>query len=225
VLSVLEKITGSFSTDAGLLVLYMFITCFSGAFRTLVVPCNSALAKRKDMAPERVACLGFTVAATVSAVVWCSLLAVDPSLLGIIFADAEWWIFLGGICGAKYVVQSILTAPILCMAIFVIAGMIGQLSTALSVDTVGLFNSTAVPATPLRLGGVGLVFAVAVFFGLIPKKAPCKSKALLEPIISYEMAVHKDVYSKRRYTKIKELGCGATGSVDSVEDNKLPGQN
>jgi hypothetical protein len=54
VLSVLEKITGSlkFSTDAGILVLCMFITCFSGAFRTLAVPCNSALAKRKEMPPD-----------------------------------------------------------------------------------------------------------------------------------------------------------------------------
>jgi transporter family-2 protein len=85
---------------------------------------------------------------------WVSLLAVDPSLLGISFADAEWWMFLGGICGAMYVVQSILTGPILGMAIFVIAGMVGQMGAALLVDTYGLFNSTAVPATPLRLGGV-----------------------------------------------------------------------
>jgi hypothetical protein len=110
--------------------------------------------------------------------VWCSLLAMDPSLLGISFADAEWWMFLGGICGAMYVVQSILTAPILGMAIFVIAGMIGQLSTALLVDTFGLFNSTAVPATPLRLGGVGLVFAGAVVFCLIifPKRPRTRAK-------------------------------------------------
>jgi serine/threonine protein kinase len=41
------------------------------------------------------------------------------------------------------------------------------------------------------------------------------------------MVVHTHAYSQHRYNKIKELGCGATGSVDSVEDNvnKLPGQH
>jgi serine/threonine protein kinase len=39
------------------------------------------------------------------------------------------------------------------------------------------------------------------------------------------MMVYADAYSKRRYTKLKELGCGASCSVDSVEDKDFPGQH
>jgi hypothetical protein len=48
----------------------------------------------------------FAVATTFSATVWGILVASDPSLRVLALADAQWWMFLGGISGTMYGVQS-----------------------------------------------------------------------------------------------------------------------
>jgi transporter family-2 protein len=211
VCAVVERLSAN-STSAGLLVLFMVITCAAGVTVSLQVPSNSALSKRRVIVPQRVACLGFMVATIISAIVWGIGLAADPEIRQFDAARIEWWMFLGGILGACYVLQSIIMGPILGIAIFTIFVVAGQLSTgappsrhlvactslssspclhlsllhtlaramcvsplssaALIVDTFGLLNSTAVAATPLRLVGVGLVFAGAAAYRLSPGPKP-----------------------------------------------------
>lgn len=70
---------------------------------------------------------------------------------------APWWVWVGGVLGAFYVLGSVVTAPRLGAATLVALILAGQAAASLTVDHFGLVGFEENPITPGRLVGVALV--------------------------------------------------------------------
>ena len=71
--------------------------------------------------------------------------------------DAPWWVWVGGLLGAFYVLGSVVTAPKLGAAALVALILAGQTVASLLVDHFGWVGFDENPITPGRLAGVALV--------------------------------------------------------------------
>jgi bacterial/archaeal transporter family-2 protein len=71
--------------------------------------------------------------------------------------DAPWWVWLGGLLGAFYVLGSVVTAPKLGAATLVALILAGQAVASLVVDHFGWVGFAENPVTPGRLAGMALV--------------------------------------------------------------------
>ena len=71
--------------------------------------------------------------------------------------DAPWWVWIGGVLGAFYVLGSIVTAPRLGAATLVALILAGQAIASLLVDHFGWVGFEENPITPLRIAGVLLL--------------------------------------------------------------------
>jgi transporter family-2 protein len=76
--------------------------------------------------------------------------------------SAPWWVWVGGLLGAFYVLGSIVTAPRLGAATLVAGILAGQAVASLLVDHFGWVGFDENPITPGRLAGMGLVAAGVV---------------------------------------------------------------
>jgi bacterial/archaeal transporter family-2 protein len=76
--------------------------------------------------------------------------------------EAPWWVWVGGLLGAFYVLGSVVTAPKLGAATLVALILAGQAAASLTVDHFGLVGFQENPITPGRLLGIGLVAAGVV---------------------------------------------------------------
>jgi transporter family-2 protein len=74
-------------------------------------------------------------------------------------SDAPWWVWIGGVLGAFYVLGSIVTAPKLGAATLVALILAGQAIASLLVDHFGWVGFEENPITPLRVAGVLLLAA------------------------------------------------------------------
>ena len=70
---------------------------------------------------------------------------------------APWWVWIGGLLGAFYVLGSVVTAPRLGAAALVALILAGQAVASLTVDHFGLVGFQENPVTPGRLLGLALV--------------------------------------------------------------------
>jgi bacterial/archaeal transporter family-2 protein len=73
--------------------------------------------------------------------------------------EAPWWVWVGGLLGAFYVLGSVVTAPKLGAATLVALILAGQAAASLTVDHFGLVGFQENPITPGRLLGMALVAA------------------------------------------------------------------
>jgi transporter family-2 protein len=73
--------------------------------------------------------------------------------------DAPWWVWIGGLLGAFYVLGSIVAAPRLGAVTLVALILAGQASASLLVDHFGWIGFAEHPISIGRLAGVGLVAA------------------------------------------------------------------
>ena len=71
--------------------------------------------------------------------------------------DAPWWVWIGGLLGAFYVLGSIVTAPKLGAATLVALILAGQAVASLLVDHYGWVGFEEHPITALRVVGVVLL--------------------------------------------------------------------
>jgi bacterial/archaeal transporter family-2 protein len=71
--------------------------------------------------------------------------------------EAPWWVWLGGLLGAFYVLGSVVTAPKLGAATLVAVILAGQAVASLLVDHFGWVGFEENPVTPGRLVGMALV--------------------------------------------------------------------
>jgi bacterial/archaeal transporter family-2 protein len=71
--------------------------------------------------------------------------------------DAPWWVWVGGLLGAFYVLGSVVAAPKLGAATLVAVILAGQAVASLAVDHFGWVGFEENPVTPGRLAGVVLV--------------------------------------------------------------------
>jgi bacterial/archaeal transporter family-2 protein len=71
--------------------------------------------------------------------------------------DAPWWVWIGGLLGAFYVLGSIVTAPKLGAATLVALILAGQAVASLLVDHYGWVGFEEHPVSALRIAGVVLL--------------------------------------------------------------------
>ena len=68
-----------------------------------------------------------------------------------------WWAYLGGACGAFFVVATILAAPRVGVTATFIAVIAGQVAAATLIDRYGWLGVPSIPWTPERLIAIGLM--------------------------------------------------------------------
>lgn len=72
-------------------------------------------------------------------------------------ARAPWWIWLGGVFGASFIVIVIVLTPRLGTALMLASVIVGQLSAALLIDHYGWFGASVIRMTPMRVLGAALL--------------------------------------------------------------------
>jgi bacterial/archaeal transporter family-2 protein len=80
-----------------------------------------------------------------------------PTTLRAAWAVAPWWLWVGGLIGALYVVATIVLAPRLGAATLVAAVVAGQMIASLLLDQYGLLGFPTHPMNGLRVLGAALV--------------------------------------------------------------------
>jgi transporter family-2 protein len=80
-----------------------------------------------------------------------------PTALRAAWAVSPWWLWIGGLIGALYVVASIVLAPKLGAATLVAAVVAGQMIASLLLDQYGLLGFPTHPMNGLRVLGAALV--------------------------------------------------------------------
>ena len=135
---------------------YLLFGFLAGAMLPIQFGINAQLASWLD-SPLRATLVSFAVG---TAVLLLAMLAADrdwPPLERI--GGAPWWVWLGGLLGAFYVLGSVVTAPKLGAATLVAVILAGQAVASLLVDHFGWVGFEESPVTPGRLAGVLLVAA------------------------------------------------------------------
>ena len=88
-----------------------------------------------------------------------SLAVWRPLPSGHRIAGAPWWVWVGGLLGAFYVVGVVVTAPRLGAATLIALVVAGQAVASVVVDQFGLVGFKEHHATPGRIAGMALVVA------------------------------------------------------------------
>ncbi len=110
--------------------------------------------------PVRASLVSFTVGTLALLVVTLVFVRGLPSADRV--TGAPWWVWVGGLLGAFYVLGSVVTAPRLGAAMLVAVILAGQSVASLLVDHFGWVGFDENPVTPGRLAGIGLVAAGVV---------------------------------------------------------------
>lgn len=74
-------------------------------------------------------------------------------------AAAPWWVWTGGICGAIYIISTILLAPRVGAATLISVTVTGQLLMSIVLDHFGFIGYPVHPVNPWRILGAGLLLA------------------------------------------------------------------
>ena len=77
-------------------------------------------------------------------------------------SSAPWWVWMGGICGANYIVVAILLAPRLGAATLIAVSVTGQMLVSLLLDHFGFVGYPIHPLNALRVAGAVLLLAGVV---------------------------------------------------------------
>ena len=84
-------------------------------------------------------------------------------------AKAPWWVWVGGITGAVYVVTSLVLIPKVGAAPFIVSVIGGQMIAALMLDHFGLLGLTTQTITFSRVAGIFVIFVGILIATLGPK--------------------------------------------------------
>jgi bacterial/archaeal transporter family-2 protein len=139
--------------------LYAGLALLSGAALAVQVGVNNGLKGRVGH-PLSAATFSF---ATGTLALLAFALAIRPGWpKGSSLAGAPWWVWLGGVVGACYMVMTITYSNRLGAAGWLGVVVTGQILTSVVLDHYGLIGFAEHPITPWRLLGVGLLLAGAV---------------------------------------------------------------
>jgi transporter family-2 protein len=133
---------------------YLAFGFLAGAMLPFQFGINAQLAEWVD-SPLRATLVSFAVGTAVLLVATLAFVRGWPSAERL--ADAPWWVWLGGLLGAFYVLGSVVTAPKLGAATLVAVILAGQAVASLLVDHFGWVGFDENPLTPGRLLGIALV--------------------------------------------------------------------
>jgi transporter family-2 protein len=138
--------------------LYAGLALLSGAALAVQVGLNNGLRERMDH-PVQAA---FTSFATGTLALLAFALALRPAWPRTSSLSAgPWWIWMGGIVGASYILVTISYSNRLGAAGWLGVVVTGQILTSVLLDHFGLVGFAVHPVTPWRVVGVGLLLAGA----------------------------------------------------------------
>lgn len=132
-----------------------------GMLLTWQAPMN-AEAARRFASPMLAALLSLTVSVlivSVGTLASVRSLPASGSLTG-----APWWMWVGGACGAIFLIVSLMIVPRIGTVVFLLAVIFGQMIGAMLADSFGLFGLPVQQPSPGKLAGAGLVLAGAVLY-------------------------------------------------------------
>jgi bacterial/archaeal transporter family-2 protein len=138
---------------------YYLFAVAAGAMLPFQFGINSVLARYVDGA-ARASLVSFVVGALALLAAVLLFFRGVPSVEKA--GEAPWWVWVGGLLGAFYVLGSVVTAPRLGAATLVALILAGQAAASLTVDHFGLVGFQENPITPGRLLGIALVAAGVV---------------------------------------------------------------
>ena len=136
--------------------LYLLFAFVAGAMIPFQAGVNAQLAHWVQ-SPVRAAFVSFVVGTIALLVLSIAIWKPLPS--GSRIADAPWWVWVGGLLGAFYVVGVIVSAPRLGAVALIAAVVAGQSVCSVLADQFGWVGFREHAATPGRLAGLALVFA------------------------------------------------------------------
>ena len=137
-------------------VLYLLLAVAAGAMLPVQAGVNAQLARFVG-GPVRASFVSFLVGTV--ALLLVSVAIAKPLPSGSRLGGAPWWVWVGGLLGAVYVVGVIASAPRLGAVALIAAVIAGQTVCSVLVDQFGWVGFREHAATPGRLAGLGLLFA------------------------------------------------------------------
>jgi transporter family-2 protein len=135
---------------------YLLLALATGAGVAVMAVFNARLGGLLG-GPFWAAVVQFLVA--LSTVLLVALATRQPAPITTGFHGAPWWVWLGGVFSATFIVVSTFLTPRLGVAVTLATIIVGQLSAALVVDHFGLFGGPVVRVSLTRVAGVALLLA------------------------------------------------------------------
>jgi transporter family-2 protein len=140
--------------DRGVAVL---LTAVAGGLIALQAPINAGLGKATGSLPAALVSFVIGTAALAAIVV----LSGQAGGLGSAI-DVRWYYLVGGLLGAIYVANALITVTVIGAGGVAAATITGQLVASVAIDRLGLFGLDQVPLSPERIIGVALLLAGTV---------------------------------------------------------------
>ena len=137
-------------------VLYLLLAVAAGAMLPVQAGVNAQLARFVG-GPVRASFVSFLVGTI--ALLLLSIAILKPLPSGSRLGGAPWWVWVGGLLGAFYVVGVIVSAPRLGAVALIAAVVAGQSVCSVLIDQFGWVGFREHAATPGRLAGLALLFA------------------------------------------------------------------
>ena len=138
--------------------LYLLLAVAAGAMLPVQAGVNAQLARFVG-GPVRASFVSFLVGTIALLLLSVALIASKPLPSGSRLGGAPWWVWVGGLLGAFYVVGVIVTAPRLGAVALIAAVVAGQSVCSVLADQFGWVGFPQHSATPGRLAGLALLFA------------------------------------------------------------------
>ena len=140
-------------------ILYAIVAVGLGVAISFQPPINATMARVLG-SPLMATSISILISLIVVVPLWLSLGRETENISNINMVP--WWVILGGVIGVVYVAGSIITAPVLGVALFFICVVAGQLIGSSIIDQVGAFGLVVKPINTMKLVGIGLVLLGAV---------------------------------------------------------------
>ena len=137
-------------------VLYVLLALAAGAMLPFQAGMNARLAHFVE-SPIRASLVSFVVGTVVLLVLSIAIFKPLPS--GSKLAGAPWWVWVGGVLGAFYVVVTVVSAPRVGAATLIAALIAGQMVASLVVDHFGWVGFPVHHVSAGRVVGLVLLFA------------------------------------------------------------------
>ena len=134
--------------------IFITITVITGMLIPVQAGLNAALKKGASNA-YFAGSFNAILAAFILLVAMIILRAPVPSVA--VLATIPWWAYLGGVCGAAYILVTLVSAPKLGAILLIVCLAAGQMIASVCLDHFGWVGYQVKPITLLKVVGIGLV--------------------------------------------------------------------
>jgi bacterial/archaeal transporter family-2 protein len=134
-----------------------------GILLTWQAPMNAEAARRLS-SPVLAALLSLTISLSLVAMATLATLRTAPTMASL--GGAPWWMWIGGFCGAVFLIASLMIVPRIGTVMFLLAVIFGQMIGAIVADCYGLFGLPAQPLSMGKVAGAAIVLIGAAVYQL-----------------------------------------------------------